>query len=102
MVRELSPLVGLDGIEGSHRAPASSPKVAGALLPRNQPIPFNATATTAAASAISTGASAAVDTESSNRIQGPTETLARAKQVLAAVSTVLDHSEAIGLINNQD
>lgn len=33
---------------------------------------------------------------------GPAETLARAKQVLAAVSTVLDHSEAIGLINNQD
>ena len=33
--------------------------------------------------------------------QGPAETLARAKQVLAAVRTVLDHSESIGLTVNQ-
>ena len=39
---------------------------------------------------------------SANRIQGPAETLARAKQALAAVSTVLDHSESIGLTVNQD
>ena len=49
-----------------------------------------------------TGASGAVVKCSANRNQGFAETLARAKQVLAAVSTVLDHSEAIGLTVNQD
>jgi len=70
----------------------------GALLPRNQPIPFNAdrSSNSRSPAAISTGESGAV-----RRDLVPAETLARAKQVLAAVSTVLDHSEAIGLTVNQ-
>ena len=90
---------GFDGTEGSHRAPASSPKGAGALLRSNQRSPFNAdrSSSNRSPAAISTGESGAV-----RRDLVPAVTLARAKQVLAAVSTVLEHSEAIDLTVNQD
>ena len=91
--------MGLNSTEGSHRALALFLPGAGALLRCNQRSPFNAdrSSNSRSPAAISTGESGAV-----RRDLVPAETLARAKQVLATVSTVLNHSEEIGLTVNQN